>query len=343
MSTQFVNQAAWQTAANTKPLKVGPGPDQSNPASDEVVIKVEYVAINPSEWKMQDFNYLPLQFPHVLGSDVAGIVVKTGDAVTRFKDGDRVIGHCLGLMFGGARHGGFQHYTTCREIVVAKVPDSVPLESAVVLPLGLSTSITGLFEILKLDLPTSSNAEKKGKTVLIWGGSSSMGSTAIQLAVAAGYDVVSTASKRNHEYVKDLGAQEVFDHTDPEVVEKISGRLQGFDVAGICDSIGEESSIRACAAILSSLGGGIFSTVLWPPNDLPENVNAIMVYASNPGLVPDHVGITVWRDFVESGLRTGALRAKPEPRVLTGGLDVVQDALELQKKGVSAKKIVVRM
>lgn len=184
--------------------------------------------------------------------------------------------HCLGLMFGGARHGGFQHYTTCREIVVAKVPDSIPLGNAVVLPLGLSTSITGLFEILNLDLPSSGDAGKKGKTVLIWGGSSSMGSTAIQLAVAAGYDVVSTASKRNHEYVQDLGALEVFDHADPEVVEKISKRLQGVDVAGVCDSIGEESSIRACAAILSQLGGGVFPTVLWPPNDLPENVKAII-------------------------------------------------------------------
>jgi len=179
-------------------------------------------------------------------------------------------------VYGGARHGGFQHYTTCREVVVAKVPDSVPLEKAVVLPLGLSTSITGLHEILKLDVPSSGPVEKKGKTVLIWGGSSSMGSVAIQLATAAGYDVVSTASKRNHDYVKDLGATEVFDHTDPEVVERISKRLQGIDLAGICDSIGEESSIRACAAILSQLGGGEFATVLWPPNDLPENVKVTM-------------------------------------------------------------------
>lgn len=52
MSTQFVNQAAWQTGANVKPLSVAPGPDQNNPASDEVIIKVDYVAINPSEWKV---------------------------------------------------------------------------------------------------------------------------------------------------------------------------------------------------------------------------------------------------------------------------------------------------
>lgn len=52
MSTQLVNQAAWQTASTAKPLKVGSGPDQNSPAPDEVVIKVEYVAINPSEWKV---------------------------------------------------------------------------------------------------------------------------------------------------------------------------------------------------------------------------------------------------------------------------------------------------
>lgn len=183
--------------------------------------------------------------------------------------------HCLGLMFGGAKHGGFQHYTTCREVVVAKIPDSIPLSHAVVLPLGLSTSITGLFEHLKLDLP-SGEADSKRKTVLIWGGSSSMGSTAIQLAIAAGYDVVSAASQRNHEYVKDLGALEVFDHTDPEVVEKILKRLEAVDVAGVYDCIGEETSIRACAAILSRLGGGVLPTVLWPPNDLPENVKATL-------------------------------------------------------------------
>ncbi|KAK5062865.1 hypothetical protein LTR84_004940 [Exophiala bonariae] len=342
MSTQFVNQAAWQTGANVKPLSVGPGPDQNNPASDEVIIKVEYVAINPSEWKFQDFNYIPVQFPHVLGSDVAGTIVKIGDGVTRLKEGDRVIGHCLGLSFGGAKHGGFQHYTTCREVVVAKVPDSIPLSHAVVLPLGLSTSIVGLFEILKLDLPTL-GGEKKARTVVIWGGSSSMGSTAIQLAVAAGYDVVSTASPRNSGYVKALGAQDTFDHTDSEVVSNILKKLDGRTVAGVYDCIGEEATTKACAAILSQVGGGSLATVLWPPSDLPANVQASMVFATNPGLVADHPGVKVWRDFVESALETGKLLPKPEPKVLTGGLAVVQDALDLQKKGVSAQKVVVQL
>lgn len=178
-------------------------------------------------------------------------------------------------MYGGAKHGGFQHFTTCREVVVAKVPENVPLSDAVVLPLGLSTSITGLFEQLKLDLPTI-NTVKKQQTVLVWGGSSSMGSTAIQLATAAGYDVVTTAGLHNHAYVKSLGATEVFDHADRDVVKKISDRLQGVTFAGVFDSIGEEASTRACAAILSEFGGGVLPTVLPPPQDLPANVSPVV-------------------------------------------------------------------
>ena len=56
MSASFENTAAWQTEANVKPLKVGPGPDQSNPEADEVVIKVASVAINPSEWKVTNLQ-----------------------------------------------------------------------------------------------------------------------------------------------------------------------------------------------------------------------------------------------------------------------------------------------
>lgn len=105
------NQAAWLTAATTKPLKIGPGPDHTKLEADEVLIQVAAVAINPSEWKVgrdrthsreehlklttlqfQDFAYLPVDYPHVLGSDAAGTVVQVGSGVTRFKTGDRVIG-----------------------------------------------------------------------------------------------------------------------------------------------------------------------------------------------------------------------------------------------------------
>ncbi len=56
MAAEFDNKAAWQPVASAKQLQVGPGPDQSNPAVDEVVIKVAAVAINPSEWKVSKHN-----------------------------------------------------------------------------------------------------------------------------------------------------------------------------------------------------------------------------------------------------------------------------------------------
>lgn len=85
------NQAAWLPGKDQQ-LEVGPGPDQNNPAEGEVIVKVAAIAINPSEWKMQDYMYLPLTLPHVLGSDFSGTVVKVGAGVSRVKPGDRVIG-----------------------------------------------------------------------------------------------------------------------------------------------------------------------------------------------------------------------------------------------------------
>ena len=242
--------------------------------------------------------------------------------------------------------------------MVAKIPNDLPFDRAVVLPLGISTSITGLFEHLKLALP-SLEQQSIDKTVLIWGGSSSMGSTAIQLAVAAGYDVISTASQRNHAFVKSLGASEVFDHYSADVTQDIIEKLSTSDFAGAYDCIGEEDTTKACASIVSHFGGGVLPTVLWPPNGLPDSVKPVLgkacacqgellltsspVYATNPGLVPNHVGARIWKDYVPAALRTGKLQAKPDPKVLSGGLEAIQEAMELQKKGVSAQKIVVKI
>ena len=68
-----------------------------------------------------------------------------------------------------------------------------------------------------------------------------------------------------------------------------------------------------------------------------------IVYATNPGLVENHVGAKLWRDYVFGALETGQLKAKPEPKIVRGGLDVVQKAVDMQKKGVSAQKIVVEL
>ncbi|PQE26023.1 Zinc-binding alcohol dehydrogenase domain-containing cipB protein [Rutstroemia sp. NJR-2017a BBW] len=320
MVYNFENEAAWITAAKTRPLKVGPGP-KPDPSENEVVIEVAYAAVNPTDYKMQDTPYFELQYPFIFGTDVAGTVVQLGSNVTRFKIGER-------------------RYTTCLEILVAPVPDSLPLANAAVLPLSLSTAASGLFVQLGLPFP-SLNPTPIGKTILIWGGSSSCGSSAIQLAVAAGLTVVTTASRSNFEYVKSLGASQVFDHKDPNIVEDIQKVLKPNDV--VMDCIGSAETQVACGKILGQLGGGKLPILLWPQGPFPENVQGVIVNGLDPGLVNLDVGDAVWRQYIPKALAAGKFQAKPDPLIIKGGLEKVQEGIDLLKAGVSAKKVVVEI
>lgn len=176
---------------------------------------------------------------------------------------------------GTAKHGSFQKYATTREQVVAKIPDDMTFEQGAVLPIAISTSSVGLFDILKLSPPSIEPKSAQG-TVLIWGASSSLGSVGIQLAKAAGYEVIATASSKNHEYAKALGASEVFDYKQPDVVEQIKKSLTGRKLVGVYDTIGEDGTPYKCADVLSSFGGGELAVALWPPQDLPANVKATL-------------------------------------------------------------------
>ena len=120
-------------------------------------------------------------------------VVSVGSGITRFEPGDRVVGQARGVLQNRnvASEGAFQEYTVLLPDMTSPIPDTMSFESAAVLPLGLSTAVAGLFQSdqLGLQLPRVPKREKIGKTLLVWGGSTSVGSNAIQLAVAAGYEV----------------------------------------------------------------------------------------------------------------------------------------------------------
>jgi NADPH:quinone reductase-like Zn-dependent oxidoreductase len=184
-----------------------------------------------------------------------------------------ILSHCDSLISRKAANAGFQLYSTCREILVAEVPDSLPLANAAVLPLSFSTASSGLFYQLGLPLP-SLTPQPTGKTILIWGGSSSCGSSAIQLAVAAGLNVATTAGNVNREYVKSLGASQVFDHRDPKVVDEILKTLKPGDV--VLDCIGSEETQIACGHILGKIGGGKLPILLWPRVPFPDNVQGVV-------------------------------------------------------------------
>jgi NADPH:quinone reductase-like Zn-dependent oxidoreductase len=128
---------------------------------------------------------------------------------------------------------------------------------------------------LGLPLPQATNPKSVNKVLLVWGGSSSCGSTSIQLAVASGVTVIATASSRNHAFVRSVGASTVLDYADGGVIEKLVEAIKGTpgEFAGALDAIGEDKTWRACAEVVKALGGGRVATFLPRGIDnVPEGV-----------------------------------------------------------------------
>ncbi|MFY9927072.1 MAG: zinc-binding alcohol dehydrogenase family protein [Streptosporangiaceae bacterium] len=370
------NTAAWINAKHAK-LEVGPAP-YTVPGDDQIVVRNYAVAINPLEWIIQvagNLTYRWLNYPTVLGSDVAGEVVEVGRAVTRFQVGDRVLGHAVGTDKDSNRaaEGGFQQYTVVLERMAAPIPDTMPFEDAAVLPLAVSTAACGLFQTDQLGLRyPKANAEPTGQTLLVWGGSTSVGSNAIQLAAAAGYEVITTASPRNFEYVRSLGASQVFDYNSPTVVPDIIKAFEGRTLAGAI-AFGTTSAASCVQIVGACTKGNKFVSIGSPAvtfdgladashrrSELPRLILRLVTsnvalqfrgrrrgirskYIFGTTLKANEVSTAIYRDFLPDALADGRYVAAPKPSVVGHGVGDFQQAMDIQLKGVSAAKVVVTL
>lgn len=345
------NQGSWQVDKAVKPNQVRSAP-YTSPKANEIVVKNYAVAINPVDVGIQESGNMIfpwLSYPTILGVDLAGEVVEVGsDASSRFKLGDRVIGAALGALpeINSPAQGAFQNYTVVNANVAAKIPSNLDYAKACVLPLSVATAASALFlkEYLGLQLPTIPTQQPTGKAVVIWGGSSSVGSNAIQLAVAAGYEVFTTSSPKNYDYVKSLGASQAFDYKDEDAVQRIVAAIGDKEVAGAL-AIGKDS-LEPCAHILNKTNGSKFVADVMAPiltKPLPEELGVTSKFVMGSDLRKNEVGEAVYGDFLEKALESGKYIAAPEPEIAGHGLEKIQDAYEVFKKGVSAKKIVVTL
>ena len=235
----------------------------------QLVVRVAAVAVNPVDWIVQRMGGLGfpwLRYPLVLGWDVAGEVVAIGDGVTRFAVGDPVVGLAVGQdkAVNDPAEGGFQHYVRLRESMTSPIPTTLSFEQAAVLPLGLATAACALFQKghLALDYPSASPSPT-GKTVLVWGGSTSVGSNAVQLAVAAGYEVIATASPPNHAFLRQLGAATVYDYRSPTIVRDLIAAMTGRNLAGAV-AIGAGSA-KPCVTVVGACRGDKMLAMVSPP------------------------------------------------------------------------------
>ncbi|KAJ5624679.1 hypothetical protein N7510_000988 [Penicillium lagena] len=334
--------AAWINEPKAHPLEVKAAPTYT-PGPNEILVRNHAVAMNPIDNTTQLRGIFPLQYPAILGQDVAGEVVAIGPNVSRFKAGDRVVGHSVVYATQEQRDGAFQTYTIVRTNLASLIPEEVSFESASVLPLGLSTASCALFQDgdLHLQLPTSPAQKPTGKTVLIWGAASSVGCNAVQLAVAAGYEVVATASPHNFDLVKKLGASQVLDYHSANIVEELVLALRDRELAGAFDCIGFSATKTTAAVVAASQGAKRVVSTKPVPADLNPPEGVTVKQCRGDALRDNHIGKAIYEDFLPQALKTRSFVPAPEPLVAGKGLESVQGALEVLQKGVSAKKVVV--
>jgi len=233
----------------------------------------------------------------------------------------------------------------------AILPDAISFKDGVVVPFALEAAVCALslkqpgtampgVATPALGLPYPSlEPTSSNKTLVVYGGSSSVGSMTTQLATAAGLRVISITSARNSGFSRSCGADKVFDYHDPLFVEKVveAAAKSGQDFVGIFDAISTPETYANDLAILAKLGGGHLACSHPPPNNVPENVKAGMIFAV------DDVATPVWRDYVTPALQAGKLKCLPPPTVVGKGLKQIQEALKNCEAGVSATKIVVEL
>jgi len=335
-------------------LRVGNAPVRT-PGPGEVVVRARAVAVNPIDAMggVARRIVLPwLRYPAILGSDVAGDIVAVGASVSGLKVGDRVVAYAVGVekSSNDPAEGAFQSHVVVREHLCSPLPDTVSFVEAAVLPLAITTAAAGLFETdqLAFAVPSTGAAEQAG-TVLIFGGATSVGMNAIQLARRSGYAVVATASPRNVALLQRLGASVVVDYHDRDVVEQIIRQLHGRHLAG---TLAVASGCLRHAITVNASSTVIGTKRIASAHPTPETrirgalarrrgIHVSAIWGGTPKDTP--VGPAIWNGFLPAALAEHRYQIAPTPLVTGHGLDAIPDALKRLRKGVSAEKIVVTL
>lgn len=189
------------------------------PAENEVIIEVKAIGVNYADTARREGQYVvPTELPYVPGSEVAGVIVETGNNVQKFKVGMRVA-----ALIGS---DGYAEYVAVQESVLTPIPAGVDFEQAVALPLqGLSA-----YHILK----TMGRLEQ-GESVLIHAAAGGVGTIAVQLAkiFGAGKIIATASSEEKLAHAASLEATDLINYTEDgweQKVKEITGG-KGVDVA----------------------------------------------------------------------------------------------------------------
>jgi NADPH:quinone reductase-like Zn-dependent oxidoreductase len=219
-------------------LEYGEVPDPI-PGPGEVLVDIHAASVNAADWKMRAGQYAAkVALPHIPGRDFSGVVAALGEGAHDFRPGDEVFGVCE-----LPAEGGYAERIAVRQDIVAPRPGRFSHVECAAAGLAALTALVSIEEALKLE---------RGETVLIHGGAGGVAGFAIQLARHLGARVISTASAKNHDYVRGLGAQEVIDYRAQDFTRRVSG------CDAVLDTVGGEVT-GASFAVLK--GGGRLASI----------------------------------------------------------------------------------
>ncbi len=207
-------------------------------SATQIKVQLKAAGVNPVDTKLRNHGLLyPEALPAILGCDGAGIVVETGDSVTRFMKGDDVW-FCHGGLGGAA--GNYAEYTVLDEKEAEMKPARMSYEKAAAMPLVSITAWEALFDRAGL---------KARQSVLIHAGAGGVGHIAIQLAKSAGARICTTVSTdEKAAFVKRLGADKVIHYQDSDFVEEVMQWTNGEGVDVVLDTVGGETFQRSMSA-----------------------------------------------------------------------------------------------
>ncbi|KAL8775569.1 MAG: hypothetical protein Q9209_000065 [Squamulea sp. 1 TL-2023] len=274
--------------------------------------------------------------------DISGTVEAVGAEVKRFKKGDRVTGFATVVSNNNPNHGAFQQYTLLNETAAAKIPDSMSFEQGAILPMAVATSGVGIF--LDLGIPRPTGTEKQSGGFLVWGASSSVGSAAVQIVRSLGYTVYAVASPRHHSKAREYGASHVFDYNDSNVVANITNAKRSGDTIKLAfDAICDNGSSEQVVSVVEQRGGGKVAITLPFPETAkkPDNVEILLTFAARINTDAKEFGAWLFNSFLEKSLVDNTFVPSPAIDTVEGGIASMQKALDLHRKGLSGKKLVI--
>jgi len=243
-------------------LQYGDAPDPV-PGQGDVVVDVHAASVNAADYKMRlggsHYATGSLKFPHILGRDFSGVVSAAGPGAD-LKIGDEVFGVTI-----PGTEGAYAEKIAMKAAIIAKKPKKLSHEEAAAMALTSLTAIWALEDTAKL---------KRDETVLIQGGAGGVAGFAIQLAKHIGATVITTASAKNHDYVRKLGADKIIDYA-----------TEDFTKLG-----------RVCDVVFDTVGGEVQSRSY---QVLKPNGRLVWIAGGEPGFKSDRSDVQVLRPKVD--------------------------------------------